>query len=301
MAVEAPVQRGPVIRAPEKRVRGLRKAVAVTAAATGLAVAGLLGYEAIQPKQQTPEPTPIAGGIGEPTPTPSSTIEITPLPSFEATPSPTFEVTPEPTPDMSKWWNQIPENPYKDKSVNEIPLSKDNFGYSREGYLKMVFVPFKPYYAVEVIGATIIAVEPDIKNNVAWVELATAKPGTKITRDKCQTAYVTSFNSINFCMYSGPTLWLIVSDKTFVYNGNASERYGNGLEVAAKYLKVGDVIKSDFELGVPPNSLLTQADINRNINSWNNLKNSVGKSIARTTKPNLNFAFNPGDIFVYNR
>ncbi|MCL5970119.1 MAG: hypothetical protein M1450_01285, partial [Patescibacteria group bacterium] len=228
----------------------------------------------------------------------SPSPEITPTLTPEVSPSPTPEPSPSPTADNRPWHQQIPENSYKDVDINEIPLAKDSRGFPRTGFLKMTPVPFKPYYAVEVHGGTIVAVEPDVKNNLVWVELATANPGTKITRDNCKIAYVTTVTSVNFCMYSNPTLWLIVSDKTFVYNWRASERYGQGLEVAAKYLKVGDIIKSDFLLGAPPNSSLTQAYINRNVKSWNNLKNSVGKSIPRTTRPNMNFALHAGDIFV---
>ena len=53
---------------PERRtVKGIRRALIVGGAATGLAIGGLLGYGALQ-SEKTPEPTPIAGGIGEPTP-----------------------------------------------------------------------------------------------------------------------------------------------------------------------------------------------------------------------------------------
>lgn len=94
---EAPLQRGPIIRPPEGRARGIRNALIVTTAATSLAVAGLIGYEAIKPKQG-PEATPISGGIGEPTPftTPEATIVISPSP--EPTPTPTPELTPTPAP-----------------------------------------------------------------------------------------------------------------------------------------------------------------------------------------------------------
>lgn len=73
--------------------RRLRKALVVTAAATGLAVAGLLGYETIRPKQQNPDNTPPPGGIVKPSASPIPTPSITIPPSLEALPSPTPQET----------------------------------------------------------------------------------------------------------------------------------------------------------------------------------------------------------------
>lgn len=118
---ETPIRRGPVVRAPEERRRGtpVRSRIlgsVILAGAVGLAALG--GYEVYNNSQKTPEPTPIAGGIGEPTPTPTFEITITPIP--EATPTPT--PTPEPTtpeysmkPDVS----QAPEAKSLEDRINE--------------------------------------------------------------------------------------------------------------------------------------------------------------------------------------
>lgn len=98
MTAEAPPVRGTVPVPEHRPVKGLRRALVVGTAAAGLAIAGLLGYDILQPKGQTPQPTPISGGIGEPTPSATPEITIAPTPEATQTPAPTPTPTPEATP-----------------------------------------------------------------------------------------------------------------------------------------------------------------------------------------------------------
>lgn len=243
--------------------------------------------------------TPSPSAIGAVTaPTSVQTASATPA-TPEVTPSPSPEVAPTPTPDMTKWYNQLPANPYAHTRVNAIPLPKNWFGYPTEGTLVMSPFPYEPSYAVTIYAATIIAVVPDIAHRLVWVELATAKPGTKVARTNCKLTSVNDFPDVTLCSYAGPTLWLRMDDRTWVYNSSGSKRFGQGLIYLAKYLKVGDVIKSDFELGPVPGSTLTPADIAMNTQSWANLRRRVGLSIARTDKPNAEFSFQAGNLSIY--
>ncbi len=137
---EAPLRRGPILRTPEKRVGGARKALVVTTAATGFAITGLLVYEAIQPKQQNPDQTPIPGGIVEPSnspiPTPFSTenpiVTLPPTPGItpSPTPTPTPEITPFPTPTES-----IQNMTFREIILNDAEFTRNGEAISFNGRL----------------------------------------------------------------------------------------------------------------------------------------------------------------------
>ena len=124
MTAEAPpVKRGPVL-IPD---RGLRRALIVVGAATGLAIGGLLGYDVLQPKGQAPQPTPISGGVGEPTP--SATPEITIAPTPEATPTSTPPKIPSPPPETTPTLSpeQILAQNLKDFVEGKTKIPKERF------------------------------------------------------------------------------------------------------------------------------------------------------------------------------
>jgi hypothetical protein len=284
----------------EREKKGLfstvQRRVAAGVVAGTIAFGGFAVYQAIQSNNE-PSATPIPGGIVEPSSSPTPTL-VSPGESI-VIPSQTPETSPSPTPDMSKWYNQIPENPYKGKSVNDIPLAKDSFGNTNGGILIMNAFPYKPYYAIDVVGPTIVKVIPEIKQNYIWVEVATEKPGTKITKEGCKIVSVNSSPDINFCNIDGPVLWLKITQNTFTYNYSGSKTLGAGLQNLAKTLKVGDSIKGNFGLGLAyAGQASTKADIAMNIRSWNNLNNLVGSVTPRTDAPNMQLAFQLGDLFT---
>lgn len=76
--------------------KGINRIVAagVLAGAVGLAAFG--GYELTQNNSNVPESTPIAGGIGNPSPSEKPTITISPTETPSVTQTPKTEVTPSP-------------------------------------------------------------------------------------------------------------------------------------------------------------------------------------------------------------
>ncbi|MCL5019038.1 MAG: hypothetical protein M1426_00970 [Patescibacteria group bacterium] len=271
MAVEVPVQRGPVIRTPERRVRGVRKALAVTAAATGLAVTGLLGYEAIQPKQQAPEPTPIAGGIGMPTSTPTPEIKITPSP--EVSPSPSPEASPSPVPSATPEATPVP-------SIESVKLVSEGL------------ITRETPELINVYDGTVVAIERNPDGTVKQFALTVA--GKKIVK-VCSTKY-----SFDHCTYTAATFWLNVAEPTVLGNINAdpgpSEIIGQGPKDISPYIKIGETIP-EVQIGItryPDIPVWDKLDI-LNIASLKKLNNSVGEYYPRANKI---FTFNPMVIFV---
>ncbi|MCL5019043.1 MAG: hypothetical protein M1426_00995 [Patescibacteria group bacterium] len=270
MAVEVPVQRGPVIRTPERRVRGVRKALAVTAAATGLAVTGLLGYEAIQPKQQAPEPTPIAGGIGMPTSTPTPEIKITPSP--EVSPSPSPEASPSPVPSATPEATPVP-------SIEKVKLAAEG----------LVTRETKDY--LNVYDGTVVAIERNPDGTVKQFALTVA--GKKIVK-VCSTKY-----SFDHCTYTATTFWLNVAEPTMLGDINsqpAFKQIGQGPKDISPYIKIGETIP-EVQIGItrsPDIPVWDKLDI-LNIASLKKLNNSVGEYYPRANKI---FTFNPTAIDV---
>ena len=276
----------------------MRKRVIAGLLAGAVALGGALVFASLRSTSPRGSSSPRSAEASSSSgPSPSPVMLVSPTAAASTTASP--DVSASPTPDSRPWYERLPANPYQGMTVNAIPLHKDVNGYESGGTLVMESLPFRPYYGVRVYAATIVAVEADAKAGIAWVELATARPGTIVTRDRCQLTNVNGEADVYLCSYSGPTIWLIVNRLTFVYNSSATQRYGRGLEVAAPFLGVGETVRTDFLLGEPPDRSQPQSAIDRNVSSWRNLRNSVGKPITRTSAPNLRYAFYAADLFVW--
>ena len=268
MSIEAPpVRRGPVISVPERRARGIKNALLVTTAATSLAVAGLIGYEAIKPKQD-PEPTPIAGGIGMPTSTPTPEIKITPSP--EVSPSPSPEVSPSPVPSATPEATPIP-------SIEKVKLAAEG----------LVTRETKDY--LNVYDGTVVAIERNPDGTVKQFALTVA--GKKIVK-VCSTKY-----SFDHCTYTAATFWLNIEEPTMLGDiNNPTKILGQGPKDISPYIKIGETIP-EVEIGITRSPDIPVWDKLHilNIASLKKLNNSVGEYYPRANKI---FTFNPTAIDV---
>ena len=254
---------------------------AILVSAVGVAAFG--AYELTQNNNQKPEPTPIAGGIGEPTPsiTPEATIFVSPSP--EITQSPTPE--PSPTPDTRPWYQQIPESPYK--NIDEVPLSKDSFGFPRIGQLEMMALPdLKPGYYVHARGFTILSAKADVKNN-RIIMIVTAG-GKTIKNDGSSLFNVSGVGDINMYTMEGGNFKVIFKQGAGVVDG--SKFLGTDLSDAARYLKAGTSINFSLPMGHSPggdSAGLKTGDLKTNLNSWNTYRSQAGMAVPPRTSPDL--------------
>lgn len=264
--VSAPL---PPHAAPRRGHIGLRE-LAVGAGAiatTGAAVA--VGVNFLRQQGQSPDQTPLPGGIVEPSnspiPTPFSTENptITLPPSPEVTPSPTPSATPEATP--------VP-------SIEEVPITWP-------GYARFEDEQYRPYFWLDIENATVVAKEP-IKNGkmLFAITLAADNKAGKIDV-KCHkdTGVI---NAINMCVFTGATLWIQVDKGTRVADaGQYHTLLGFGPKFIDPYLKIGDKIDGiGILFGKDPyaNGSATQYRMNRN--SLVKLRASDGKKYPRSDR-----------------
>lgn len=287
-------RRTPDIRAPRRGHLGRNIAIAGTlAVAVGTAAFGVSQLNNGRVPGASPEssrPAGIAEQSNSPIPTlvsPSESIVI---------PSATPEVTPSPTPDMSKWWNQIPPNPYK--NVNEVPLAKDSNGFATTGDLEMqALQDTYPYYDLVGANLTILSATPDIKHDQI---LVTATTGTDvITQEGACSIWVSNGHDVNQCSYTGGTYILTLKQGTQVLD--RMTYLGSDLTNIAKYLKVGTVIEAAIVVSPVPGVLqytnLTTDDIAVNLSTWDKYRNELGAKSERTS---TDFVWFPWRMIVYS-
>lgn len=253
----------------ERKTSRFKKTLIIGTASTGLAISGLLGYEAIQPRQQTPEHTPITGGIVEPTP--FITPEITIFPSLEITPTPTPEVTPSPTPSPTPEATPVP-NIEKVKLAAEGLVTRDMVDY------------------LNVYSGTVVAIERNPDGTVK--QFAVTVAGKRINRT-CSEIFKDS------CTYTATTFWLNVKGPTKLGDINALPAFkqiGQGPKDISEYIEIGKAIPEvmislEHLPGYPiwdKLNVLNRASLAK-------LNDSIGKTFPRSYK---GFAFNPAAINV---
>jgi hypothetical protein len=278
------------VRKPHKS----RVALGLAATATLAAVGGGCVFPIFGEREKS-SPTPMPSGTVEPTPifTPSNTPEITIIPTPTASPTP--EATP--TLDMTKWYNQIPESPYK--SVNDVPLYKDSNGFSSEGDMQMLAsFKYKPYFTLAASGLTLLFATPDITHNEIVLEVTTGVDTIK--QKSCSSQYDPGKGiSINACDLTGGNFKVIVKQGIAILGG--THLLGTNLTDVAKSLMPGALVSCNIIFGESPttdSAGITLNELNANLNNWNKYRTEVGQTAAPRTASNL-LTFIPWNISVY--
>lgn len=241
-------------------------------AATGLAATiGLTGLGILTSQktgENNPSPTQPGGLI---IPGNSPEVTIIPSPSPYETAKPSLSSTEIPLP---SWVKEIPPAKWL---INEVPI---NAVTKKLGRFVEYPTPDGSGYVLSSQNATIVAVEPDIKNNSIWV--AVTQNGDKLTES-------TSVININgkdteYYQFKGLTVWYKIDNNTQILKKNPAGSQadtsfiGAGLEKIAGQLKVGNIL-----YGIV--SDLTNSPIDEiNIKTLAEIKSSVGKQNTRDEK-----------------
>ena len=190
---------------------------------------------------------------------------------------------------MTKWYNQIPENPYK--NLNEVPLSKDNFGNTTYGNLQMESDKDSPYFFIAASDLTLLSATPDIQNSEIIVEATTGTD--KVTKKGTSLGTFTTLYDL-----TGGSLKLIVEPGIYVYNGNTY--VGNSLSDVAKLLVPGSMIT----VGIPVNETplgkvtgITKKKWTSNLINWRNYFSKQGSEITPTSSDLPTYY--PDKIIIY--
>ncbi|MCL5970821.1 MAG: hypothetical protein M1450_04970 [Patescibacteria group bacterium] len=266
----------PEIQVEKPKKKGLLTGTRAKIVATGIAATiglGGLGYLASRGDEGEPNPTQNPRGIVNPTPEPGPF------------PTPTPEVTPD-----TSWVNLIPESKFedpKDVSLAEITQQQGIASMVPNGYAPTAEYPYG--YSVSLQQETIVAVEPDTKNNSVWVALAL--PGDKITKEKTgESATNLDGTKTELYLYKGFTVWVEILDSAVATGTNNQGQ--QGLSHIAPFLKVGDTISAYININQPK---VYQQYQEMNLNTLNQLNESIGEPNNRTDKK---FEFKADFVFV---
>lgn len=247
-------------RGSKNRLKGLRNAAGTAALAISLA----------------------ACGSGNATESPTLAASVIPTPSQELLLSP--------TPDTS-WVNLLPKD-NQNLPIENVPLTEIT---QEQGIVSMVpnsYAPTAEYpygYSVSLQQETIVAVEPDAKNNSVWIALAL--PGDKITKEKTgESATNLDGTKTELYLYKGFTVWVEILDSA-VATGTDNQGQ-QGLSHIAPFLKVGDTISAYININQPK---VYQQYQEMNLNTLSQLDESIGEPSNRTDKK---FEFKADFVFV---
>lgn len=253
------------------KTRKVQIAATILGATIGLAGCGFTAQQT-ENNSSSPTPTQSADVIF-----PSNSPELTIAPSASPSEKPTEIPLPTPTEAPIPAW--IKEIPVAKWTINNVPLNELT---KNSGQLVEYPVPDSPDYVLSIQNATIVAVEPNAKDNTVWVAMSVG--GTKLTKET-KTFNFNGENK-NYYAYKGLTVWYEFDNNINVLKKNptgsktSSSNIGVGLSYLAKDLKVGDTF-----FGIL--ALMNQGTINQptlNIDTLNEINNSIGQKNIRDNK-----------------